>query len=207
MTILTRWPDAVQGATLHECGVHDRADVENLIRTRFRRSFGADLHSLMPRLFVLRDGAGDTLCTFGLREAGRSPLYMEQYLDEPVEAALSRLSGRSVRRDRVIEVGNLAALPGNARTMIVAVTRFLYAGGFHWVVFTGVAGLRAAFSRLGLKPQIIAEADPSRLTPDDRAKWGRYFEALPQVMAGDIRAGFQTLALADLSSPILRRLT
>lgn len=197
MTVLTRWPEAVRDAHLHECLPTDRNMTETLIKERFRQSFGADLHALMPRLFTLRGGDGDLLCAFGLREAAQHRLYMEQYLDEPVEAAISRLSGEAVERARVIEVGNLAALPGNARTMIVTVTRFLYEAGYHWVVFTGVAGLRAAFARLGLKPQIIAKADPTRLAPDDLAKWGNYFASMPQVMAGDIRHGYQKLSMED----------
>jgi hypothetical protein len=166
---------------------------EELIRERFRQSFGADLHALMPRLFTLRADDEELLCAFGLREAGKHSLYMEQYLDEPVEATLSRLSGEGVARERIIEVGNLAALPGNARAMIVTVTRYLHAAGYHWVVFTGVAALRAAFHRLGLRPQVIADADPSRLAPADLANWGNYFSARPQVMAGDIRYGYRAL--------------
>ncbi len=197
MTVLTRWPEAVRDAHLHECLPDERKMTESLIKERFRQSFGADLHALMPRLFTLRDSTGDLLCAFGLREAAHHRLYMEQYLDEPVESAISRLAGENVLRPKVIEVGNLASLPGNARTMIVAVTRYLHDAGFHWVVFTGVAGLRAAFSRLGLKPQILAEADPKRLTPDDLVNWGNYFALKPQVMAGDIRGGYCKLATDD----------
>lgn len=177
MTVLTRWPDAVRQAHLHECLPPERKLTEALIKDRFRQSFGADLHALMPRLFTLRNAAGELLCAFGLREASLHRLYMEQYLDRPVELAVADLAGHPVERARVIEVGNLAAMPGNARAMIVTVTRYLHDAGFHWVVFTGVASLRAAFTRLGLKPQILARADPARLAPDDLAKWGNYFAA------------------------------
>ena len=202
MTVLTRWPEAVRHAHLHECLPSERKMTETLIKERFRQSFGADLHALMPRLFTLNSDVGELLCAFGLREAAQHQLYMEQYLDQPVEAAISDLAGRSVERARVIEVGNLAAMPGNARTMIVTVTRYLHDAGYHWVVFTGVASLRAAFTRLGLKPQILAKADPARLTPDDLAKWGNYFASLPQVMAGDIRNGYRMLSLSDEGSHI-----
>lgn len=197
MTVLTRWPDAVRQAHLHECLPPERMLTEALIKDRFRQSFGADLHALMPRLFTLRSAAGEMLCAFGLREAALHRLYMEQYLDRPVELAVADLAGCPVDRARVIEVGNLAAMPGNARATIVTVTRYLHEAGFHWVVFTGVASLRAAFARLGLKPQILAKADPARLAPDDLAKWGNYFAAQPQVMAGDIRSGYLEFSARD----------
>lgn len=205
MTALPRWPESVEGAVLHECTGPERHATENLIRSRFRKSFGADLHTLMPRLFTMTDAGGDLVCAFGLREAAKERLYMEQYLDQPVEHAIASFSRRAVARSHIIEVGNLAAMPGNARSMIVTLTRYLYYADFHWVVFTGVAALRAAFLRLGLQPVTLAAAEPSRLDPADLAKWGDYFAASPQVMAGDIRNGYRMLETATQAGPVTWR--
>ncbi|MBK8160665.1 MAG: thermostable hemolysin [Rhodospirillaceae bacterium] len=180
----------------------DRSRTEELIRGRFRKSYGADLHTLMPRLFTMADGDGQLVCAFGLREAAKERLYMEQYLDQPVESVIAERACRSVDRSQVIEVGNLASMPGNARSLIVTLTRYLYNADFHWVVFTGVTALRAAFSRLGLQPMILAAAEPSRLEPADLAKWGDYFTAAPQVMAGDIRNGYRMLEATASSGPV-----
>lgn len=202
MSVLPRWPESVEGSVLHECVGADRTRTEEVIRSRFRKSYGADLHTLMPRLFTMADPDGELICAFGLREAAKERLYMEQYLDQPVERAIAELACRSVSRSQVIEVGNLASIPGNARSMIVTLTRYLYHADFHWVVFTGVIALRAAFSRLGLKPVILAAAEPSRLDPADLAKWGGYFAAAPQVMAGDIRSGYRMLEATTPSGPV-----
>ena len=77
--------------------------------------------------------------------------------------------------------------------MIISLTRYLHHHGFDWVVFTGVASLRAAFVQLGLQPFFLAMADPYRLNDDERACWGRYFTARPQVMGGHIAAGYMAL--------------
>jgi len=179
----------------------DRAEVEALIRQRFQASYGARLESLMPRLFTVADPTGRTLCAFGLREAATGPLFMERYLDEPVERAIEPHAGKRVPRRLIVEVGNLVAEPGGARATIVMLTRYLHATGFEWVVFTGVATLRAAFLRLGLRPFLLAPADPRRLSSGELASWGRYFTARPQVMGGHVAAGCRALT-RDRTSPI-----
>lgn len=171
----------------------DRAAVSEFIRAKFLRDHDAHLDHLMPHLFSLRRPGGEIVAAFGLREAAAEPLFMERYLDEPVESRIARLSGHEVRRDRIIEVGNLAASPGGARAMIAALTNHLHEAGIEWVTFTGVRALRHAFRRLGLRPLSIAAATPDRLSEPERALWGRYFESRPIVMAGYVPHGHRVL--------------
>jgi hypothetical protein len=189
--------------TLAEHGAHDRAAVTQFIRSRFIEDHQAQLTHLMPRLFSLTTAAGQMVAGFGLREAAHSRLYMECYLDEPVEARIARLAGRAVARRRIVEVGNLASRPGGARAMIALLTRHLYEQDFEWVTFTGVARLRAAFHRLGLHPLEIARARADRLSESERLAWGRYFESRPIVMAGHVPSGYRALFRAGLRGACL----
>jgi len=181
---------------LAEHPAHDRAAVSQFILSRFRRDYDARLTHLMPRLFSLSTPEGEMMAAFGLREAAETKLFMECYLDEPVEARIARLAGRTVARERIVEVGNLAARPGGARAMIALLTRHLYELDFEWVTFTGVALLRAAFQRLSLHPLEIARATPDRLSETERQAWGRYFEGRPIVMAGHVPSGYRVLSRA-----------
>jgi hypothetical protein len=183
----------------HDAGNRDA--VESFIRERFFEDYRAKLTSLMPRLFSVSDASARMIATFGLREAATSRLFMECYLDEPIEERIQRLTARKVSREHIIEVGNLAALPGGARAMIALLTRHLYELGFEWVTFTGVAVVRAAFLRLGLNPLVIAQATPDRLTATERLAWGRYFESRPIVMAGHIPNGYRSLCRRGDRSP------
>src|ERR1039457_984225 len=151
----------------------------------------------MPRLFSLRGKQRELIGALGLRSAHET-LFLERYLDSPVETAISNLVGTAVERHHVVEVGQFTGISaGAARTMIRHLTIRLYFEGFKWVVFTGVAGLRNAFSRLGLRPVDLAMADPSRLERDERAQWGSYYDRLPRVQFGDICEGFAALAVAN----------
>lgn len=186
---------------LHEHPSDNRGPVERYIKTAFQLAYGAKLTRLMPRLFTLRAPDQSILAGFGLREAATERLYLETYLDEPVEDVVGRQANRKVARAGIVEVGNLAASPGGARAMIVALTCHLHHGGFEWVTFTGVAALRAAFFSLGLSPFVIAEADPDRLPLGDLALWGDYFVARPMVMGGHVPSGYRSLVSRKLAPP------
>ncbi|WP_312724489.1 thermostable hemolysin, partial [Stutzerimonas kunmingensis] len=107
--------------------------------------------------------------------------------------AVSQRHGRTVPREEIVEVGNLAAF-GNAsaRLLIVALTDLLVAQGFRWVVFTGTPALLNSFQRLALDPLPLGLADPTRMG-DELADWGSYYASRPQLMAGEILPGHQRL--------------
>lgn len=176
---------------LKECSDADRPQTEQFIHDCFRDAHGANITHFMPRLFELQTQRGELVAAFGVRCAGDEPLFLESYLDQPVEQALERELKTPLQREKIVEVGNLAAIyPGAARWLIVALTIKLYQSGFEWVVFTGTKELRNGFRRLGLHPVMLGPADIGRLPEAERANWGSYYDNNPAVMAGNIRYGF-----------------
>nr|WP_322940041.1 thermostable hemolysin [Pseudomonas sp. s4] len=171
-----------------------RAALEGFIRQRFEQQHGARIHHFMPCLFGLENPAGQLLGAVGVRSAGSGTLFLERYLDQPVEQAIgARLGLSQPGRGELVEVGNLAAdSPGAARLLIVALTDLLVALGFRWVTFTGTPPLLNSFQRLGLTPIALGEADPTRMGAE-LADWGSYYDSRPLVMAGDIHGGHQRL--------------
>jgi hypothetical protein len=182
-----------------------RTEVEAFIAARFAEMHGAQISHFMPRLLSLRSKRGDLIAAFGLRAAQASPLFLENYLNQPVESVLQARLSRPIERREIIEVGHLSALyPGAARWLIVAVTALLQREGYRWVTFTGTAGLRNGFHRLGLRPVELGEAMLEHLPEPQRAAWGRYYDHGPKVMAGDIAHGYQALASRRDLSELLR---
>ncbi|MCB1954063.1 MAG: thermostable hemolysin [Rhodocyclaceae bacterium] len=185
-------PDAV----LCECLPGGREPVRQLIRDRFHEAYGARIASYMPRLLGLhRAGGSGPLGAVGLREAKRQALFVERYLDQPIEAAIGTCIGRAVPRSEIVEVGQFAGSSAGAfRSLILRLIDQLHAEGHRWVVFTGTTALRNAFSRLGLSPVELASADPARLAPAERDAWGSYYHHDPRVMFGDIREGHAVMS-------------
>jgi hypothetical protein len=167
-----------------------RPVLEAFIQQRFRKAHGADIRHFMPELFGMNNASGELCAVAGVRLASREPLFLERYLDEPVDPLISAAADCAVDRRGIVEVGNLAASDtGSARMSIIAITYLLAMGGLEWVAFTGNIGLVNSFHRLGLKPVTLCAADPARLG-DDRHSWGSYYESKPWVHVGNIRAGF-----------------
>lgn len=163
---------------------------EAFIQQRFRKAHGADIRHFMPELFGMNNASGELCAVAGVRLASSEPLYLERYLDEPIDPLISAAADCAVDRSGIVEVGNLAASDtGSARMSIIAITYLLAMGGLEWVAFTGNIGLVNSFHRLGLKPVTLCAADPERLG-DDRHSWGSYYESKPWVHVGNIRAGF-----------------
>lgn len=171
-----------------------RDEFEAFIQQRFRKAHNAEIRQFMPELFGLNDDAGSLCAVAGVRKANSGPLFLEQYLDDPIEGAIEAHAARSVDRQGVVEVGNLAASNlGSARLSIITITWLLGMGGLEWVAFTGNSGLVNSFNRLGLRPVTLCAADPARLG-DERHAWGNYYDTQPSVHVGDIQAGFLHLS-------------
>lgn len=164
-----------------------RAEGEAFIADIFRRHYGAEVRSFAPNLMLFERG-GDVAAAVGWRGAGDEKLFLESYLDTPIETAVARLAGQPVRREKIVEVGNLAAdMPGGSVEVIVELAAHLHRLGYEWVVFTATSKLIGIFQRLGLPPLALAPADPARL--GERAReWGSYYASGPVVVAG--RIGF-----------------
>ena len=166
-----------------------RAETEAFIAQVYRARYGAELTQFLPHLLAFDDAAGRLQAAVGLRCGYEGPLFVEQYLDAPAEAAIAEAIGRPVSRDQLVEVGNFGALSaGDARELILHLTHWLHAAGFRWVLYAATRQLRNAFDRLHLSTVELADAQASRLV-GDRTHWGSYYDARPKLLFGDIAAG------------------
>jgi hypothetical protein len=191
---------------IHGDGDPERAPVEAFIRRVFLHSYDARLNHFYPTLLAFHSGRR-LRAALGLRDAAAGSLFAEHYLPSPAETLVAAHWSRVADRRQLVEVGNLAlAGAGEARWVIAAVTTFLHACGYRWVLFTAVRTLFNAFRRLGLNPIPLAAADPGRL-PDGGRQWGRYYDERPMVCVGDIQSGYRKLSgFVSHGQPMLRAL-
>jgi hypothetical protein len=170
-----------------------RACLEQFIAAVYQRRYGAHVVHFAQQLIAFQDGAGSWLAAAGYTPAAIAPLFVEQYLNIPVEAAISDHIVQPVARHHVVEAGNFAATgPGAARDIIVELSAILHRLRLGWVVLTCTRTLLNSFFRLGLVPVLLAHADAQRL-PDGGKSWGSYYRTDPVVVAADIAAGFHFL--------------
>lgn len=170
-----------------------RREVEDFIRRVYARRYGAAVQQFAPVLVSLDDDHG-LAAAAGYRRADEAPLFLERYLQVPVESALQQHGLAAARRAAIVEVGHLAAeRAGEGRRLIFLLAPHLAGHGFQWVVGTLTEELRHLFSRIGVAPVTLGTADPSVLGAE-AAHWGSYYDHRPLVLAGHLMQALHRLA-------------
>lgn len=189
-----------------------RTAAESCIRDRFLDAFGAELDSFLPLLLAMNCGSRLSGVA-GISQASRTTLFLEQYLDTPIEQAVAEglarrdsaagsVTGRagaagstSVSRDSIVEIGNLvAASNGASLGIFIVLASALHQAGFTHLVFTATEKLRSKFNRLGFETTLLADADPTRLSSGDGVSWGSYYANKPQVVTGELHQAMTAIA-------------
>ncbi len=132
------------------------------------------------------------LSTVGLANAADKTLYLEQYLDSPLEEHLSGLFQRKIERHQIIEIGNMASIKGMGRLMVLTMMKYIEVNHIDYMVFTATPALLTIMYKLGLCPVSLALADPDKLTDTD-TNWGHYYDDKPVVVAGKASTALEQL--------------
>jgi hypothetical protein len=139
----------------------------------------------------------------GLREASTEHLFLEQYLDAPVEQTLAATCGRRVARHEIMELGNLASLrPGVCQLVYLVLAAALQRAGYRYAVFAGTAQVERIISKLHFSLRSIVAADPARLG-SAADSWGTYYATAPHVLVVDLQESLPTLQQSVLASAVL----
>ena len=165
-------------------GDNSRQEVEAFIHAVFKRVYGAEITTFMPQLVALRDGNGVLMAAFGWKKASAGSLFLEQYLDEPIESLISKKLAKKISRNEITKIGNLAvANPRNAGVLIAHVIQHSLDIGIEWCVATAHHSLQNGLIKGGRDVYPLFPADKSRLSLQEQAKWGSYYDRMPQVVA------------------------
>ncbi|MHA7591212.1 thermostable hemolysin [Yersinia ruckeri] len=133
--------------------------LKQYIQREYSREFNAIIPHFLPHLLGLYRADGVLVGACGLNRGDSGALYLERYLDAPIEMIIATQTRRSVLRHRLVEIGNFACSEsGDARIMFAAICRLLCENQLDYVVFTGTRKLRNIFHRLNLNPLELAPA-------------------------------------------------
>ena len=169
-----------------------RQEAQDFIKRIFSDRYNAQVTTFTPNLMVLEQ-RGAIVAAAGWRSAQEAPLFLERYLDEPIEQAMAHLAPCPIGRHRIVEVGHLAAQkPGSSLFLFRALASHLHAEGFEWVASTATQELIGLFAKLGLPPLALAAANPERLN-GQADHWGSYYDTQPIVAVGKIKAALQRM--------------
>lgn len=161
-----------------------------LIRDKFAETFGAAIEPAYNE-YLARSVEAGPLAVLGYARAGAQPLFLERYLDRPVEELVGTAFDLTVARCNIVELGNLAACNGWAMINLWGRAANDLGGELEYAVATLTAPLRAMFRRVGISLEVLAPADRARAGGEE---WGSYYDTDPLVCVGRIAQGQQAIA-------------
>ena len=176
-----------------------RREVEAYIVEQFDCAYGAKITEFLPELFAMQC-QGRFSAVAGVRPALDGGLFVEKYLDEPVEQILNPLSPTLVSRSDIVEIGNLVSTHRGACQLFFTLhAAMLYEAGFKWAVFAATDQVEKIVNKLNFVTFSLGAADPACLG-EDAARWGRYYDRRPTVLAADVAATVARLRQSPLSA-------
>lgn len=189
---------------LDEACTDTRCTLEAQIAERFASEYNATLSHFLPLLLSLRQFQKLTTVV-GLRPAGREALYLERYLDVPVEQRLGQSVNAPVERRGIVEIGNLVSTKQGASLKMFAILALvLQRAGFDWVVCTATRQVHKMLTDFGFATHVMCHADATRIDSD--TTWGSYYETGPKVIAGNLQYAAGVVQSIDALSPMLSNL-
>lgn len=168
-----------------------RKEVEAYVYLRYRKAFDANLQTFMPVFLTLFE-EGQIISVCGIRNAAHGPLFLEQYLDLPVDALITQRLGVSVARSQIIEFGQLASFSvGYSRRHFGLMAQQLVERGYIYCIFTATDPLTALMRRMGLPLEQVQAVDANRIPNADN--WGDYYHHEPHIHIGRLDDGVRRL--------------
>ena len=170
---------------IHDAASKSRPQLEAYVAEHFQRVYDARVSEFLPIMLSMRC-QGHISAVVGLRPAGQGPLFLEQYLDQPIEAALTTLTGRPVARSEILEVGNLVATHrGACRLLFGLLAAIADQAGYRWGAFAATGRVARILAKLRVTVHPLANADAGRLE-GDASRWGSYYNTDPKVLVVNI---------------------
>ena len=167
---------------------HDSAirhNLESRIRSGFGHHFDACIESFMPDLAVYQHVSG-AHGVIGIRGASDEQLFLETYLNQPIESVIGDIVRQPILRSAIVEVGQFivddkAIIPDFFRDLVP----FLQSRNYQWISFTATNRVQSLLTRVRFSGKAIAAATLDRIGNDVK-NWGRYYEFDPCVIVGKL---------------------
>ena len=154
---------------------------QRFVEAQYAKAHSARISCDFPRLLSVLDEQQTTLAVAGIRTPDQ-PFFLEHYLDCSAEQSLGEQYGCSVKREKIVEIGNLAGGKDRYATefLMHRLWDHLVRSGYEYLLLTGTRPLLRHFRSLPLHH--LADAKADRIP--NASQWGSYYEKAPRVVVG-----------------------
>ncbi len=191
-TLDTGEPMAPVQFDLHGHSHRRREQLEDYIKEKYKQIYQARISEFLPLLLSM-NYSRDPQAVVGLKPGSCGHMFLEQYIEMPIEQGIASLARQPVDRHSVVEIGNLVATQrGSSQLLFIILTAVLEEAGYRWMVFTATPQVEKLIRRLDFNPLVLASADPGKLGAQAR-NWGNYYDTQPRVNVGSIQQAITVL--------------
>lgn len=170
---------------LYDVNNSQRLKAEEAVKRIFRTAYGADISYYLPFLLTAEINQR-VAAVVGIRSAIAQPLFLEQYLNCPIETSIKNINGLDISRKNIAEIGNLVSCKtGISRQLFIVLAFALAQANIEWVSFTATTQVEQVLAKLSLQPVIIGQASEASLA-NGNGNWGSYYVDKPNVCIGNV---------------------
>jgi hypothetical protein len=164
-----------------------RLEVEKYIAKQYKDIYQAEIQEFLPFLMAFQC-KNHLSAAVGFKCAANNPLFVEQYLDDSIEVAMSKLVHQDIERSSIIEIGNLAATwKGTSQLVLSILPIILERAGYKWAVFTATSQVQKLLSKIQINMTTLCAADVRRVNNENNI-WGSYYDKpSPSVVFGSLK--------------------
>ena len=130
----------------------EKNEVDNYVKQRFAEVYNAAVDTFEPYILSTSNDKGIS-ATIGFQPAAtKKPLFLESYLTSTIEETLAVILKQDVKRQQIVEVGNLSSSDngGTSRILFILSVAILHQAGFKWVTFTATNQVQRLLVKLNL---------------------------------------------------------
>ena len=117
-------------------------------------------------------------------------LFSEKYFPDRLEERISREFDVECSRNSICEIGSLSTDPlliPSVKSVVAYFPWFATRLGCKFSLVTVTSYMRIALERAGASFEPFCNADPSVLQPEERIRWGKYYDFDPQTGIIDLK--------------------
>ena len=186
----------------HTVQTPHRTLTERYIAKVFRRIHEAQITEFMPMLMSLGTAKANK-AALGIRRASNGPLFLESYLDAPIEQLLGSIGMAATDRHDIVEIGNLASTrPGHSQILFILLTSLLKLAKVKTVAFCGTKEVVGLMQKLGMQLHELCDATEAPVISAD-TEWGRYYSHQPKVCVVDVEQAVQAMQRCELACALI----
>lgn len=170
-----------------------RTETETFIKESYFKAYGAIITYFFDTLLVVVNEQGAIQAAIGFQNPTHKPLFLEQYLERPIEHYIFNHFQSNIDRQEIAEIGNFSSINKQAAKLLIPMLlSVLLSRNYKFVALTATQSLFEKFIHLQLEPITISSAHAEKLSSEQRS-WGSYYSTHPKVVIGDLKRAFETI--------------